>query len=110
MSGKQQSTIELMEQDVLSVGKTVTGKLIVINIPTSQQLVESHTGIIVNLDYYIKSSEIMEFKKKVKILWRECKTLKITTVMQDLYAFILKQQVKEREMSFIGRCFYIGIF
>lgn len=43
-----------------------TGKLVVTNIPTSQQVVESHTGIMANLGYYIKSSEIMEFKKIVK--------------------------------------------
>ena len=43
-----------------------TGKLVVTNIPTSQQIVESHTGVMVNLGYYIKSSEIMEFKNVVK--------------------------------------------
>lgn len=57
-----------MERDALSVGKSVTGKLIATNIPTSQQFVESHTGIMVNLGYYIKSSETMELKKIIDVL------------------------------------------
>ena len=44
----------------------VTGKLVVTNIPTSQQIVKLHTGIMANLGYYIKSSEIMEFKEVVR--------------------------------------------
>ena len=43
-----------------------TGKLVVTNIPTLQQIVESHTGIMANLGYYIKSSEIMEFEEVVR--------------------------------------------
>ncbi len=43
-----------------------TGKLVVTDIPTSNQVVESHTGIMVNLGYYIKSSEILEFKNIIK--------------------------------------------
>ena len=43
-----------------------TGKLVVTDISTSQQIVESHTGIMANLGYYIKSSEIMEFKEVVR--------------------------------------------
>ncbi len=41
----------------------VTGKLVVTNIPTSQQIVQAHTGVMVNLGYYIKANEILEFKK-----------------------------------------------
>lgn len=43
-----------------------TGKLVVTDIPTSNQVVESHTGVMVNLGYYIKSSEILEFKNIIK--------------------------------------------
>ena len=43
-----------------------TGKLVVTDIPTSNQVVESHTGIMVNLGYYIKSSELLEFKNIIK--------------------------------------------
>ena len=43
-----------------------TGKLVVTDIPTSNQVVESYTGIMVNLGYYIKSSEILEFKNIIK--------------------------------------------
>lgn len=43
-----------------------TGKLVVTDIPTSNQVVESHTSIMVNLGYYIKSSEILEFKNIIK--------------------------------------------
>lgn len=39
-----------------------TGKLVVTDIPTLNQIVESHTGVMANLGYYIKSSEILEFK------------------------------------------------
>lgn len=42
-----------------------TGKLVVTDIPTSQQSVESHTGVMVNLGYYIKASELLEFKNIV---------------------------------------------
>lgn len=40
-----------------------TGKLVVTDIPTSQQIVQAHTGVMVNLGYYIKASEILEFKR-----------------------------------------------
>lgn len=43
-----------------------TGKLVVTDIPTSNQIVESHTGVMVNLGCYIKSSEILEFKNIIK--------------------------------------------
>ena len=43
-----------------------TGKLIIRNIPTSQQVIESHTGITANLGYYIKSSELDEFSDYIK--------------------------------------------
>ncbi len=43
-----------------------TGKLVVTNIPTLKRVVESHTGVMVNLGYYIKSSEILEFKSIIK--------------------------------------------
>ena len=42
-----------------------TGKLVVTDIPTSQQIVQAHTGVMVNLGYYIKASEILEFKRIV---------------------------------------------
>lgn len=41
------------------------GKLVVTDIPTSQQIVQAHTGVMVNLGYYIKASEILEFKSIV---------------------------------------------
>lgn len=41
-----------------------TGKLIITNIPTSQVL-ESHTRIMANLGYYIKASELSEFKNVI---------------------------------------------
>lgn len=43
-----------------------SGKIIVRNIPTVQQKVETHTGVMANLGYYIKSSELNEFKKMIK--------------------------------------------
>lgn len=48
-----------------------TGKLVVTDIPTSNQVVESHTGIMVNLGYYIKSSEILEFKNIIKEILKQ---------------------------------------
>lgn len=42
-----------------------TGKIVVTDIPTSQQIVQSHTGVMVNLGYYIKAKELLEFKRKI---------------------------------------------
>ena len=42
------------------------GELIVKNIPTSKQKIEAHTGIMANLGYYVKASEIMEFKEYIR--------------------------------------------
>jgi len=44
---------------------TATGDLIIQNIPT-QQKVTANTPIMVNLGYYVKSSEILEFKSQIK--------------------------------------------
>lgn len=52
-----------------------TGKLVVTDIPTSNQVVESHTGIMVNLGYYIKSSEILEFKNIIKEILEQGKQI-----------------------------------
>ncbi len=43
-----------------------TGELIVTDIPASKQIVKSHTGVMVNLGYYVKANEIMEFKSVIK--------------------------------------------
>ena len=45
-----------------------TGDLIVKNIPTVQQKIETHTGIMANLGYYVKASEIFEFKNYIKAI------------------------------------------
>lgn len=42
------------------------GDIIVKNIPTIQQKVEAHTAVMTNLGFYIKSSELMEFKEYIK--------------------------------------------
>lgn len=53
-----------------------TGKIIVTDIPTSQQIVQSHTGVMVNLGYYIKAKELLEFKSiVVDVLEQEKKKL-----------------------------------
>ena len=53
-----------------------TGKIVVTNIPTSQQLVQSHTRVMVNLGYYIKAQELLEFKRIVEdIVAQEKKNL-----------------------------------
>lgn len=42
-----------------------TGKIVVTNIPTSQQMLQSLTGEMVNLGYYIMAKELLEFKRIV---------------------------------------------
>ncbi len=44
------------------------GDVIVKTIPTVQQKVETHTAIMTNLGYYIKSAELLEFKEYIKKL------------------------------------------
>lgn len=42
------------------------GDIVVKNIPTVQQKIETHTAIMTNLGYYIKSAELNEFKEYIK--------------------------------------------
>lgn len=52
------------------------GKIVVTDIPTSQQIVQSHTGVMVNLGYYIKAKEVLEFKTVVAdVLKQDKKTV-----------------------------------
>lgn len=43
-----------------------TGEIVVRTIPTVQQKVEAHTGVMINLGYYVKAREILEFKNYIK--------------------------------------------
>ena len=43
-----------------------TGEIVVTDIPTSQLKVQSHTGVMVNLGYYIMAKELLEFRKIVE--------------------------------------------
>ena len=43
-----------------------TGDIVVKTIPTSQQMVQSQTRMMVNLGYYIKSAELNEFKQLIE--------------------------------------------
>lgn len=51
------------------------GKIVVTDIPTSQQLVQSHTGVMVNLGYYIKAKEVLEFKTVVADVLKQDKKI-----------------------------------
>ncbi len=42
-----------------------TGKVIINDIPTSQQIGDTYTRVMANLGYYIKASEIMSFKSMI---------------------------------------------
>ena len=54
----------------------------VTDIPTSNQVVESHTGVMVNLGYYVKSSEILEFKNIIKEIFLSSNPFPFTTNRQ----------------------------
>ena len=41
------------------------GDIVVKNIPTVQQKIETHTAIMTNLGFYIKSEELIEFKEYI---------------------------------------------
>ena len=51
------------------------GNLIVKTIPTSRQVVQTHTNMMVNLGYYIKSSELLEFKNMIIKMMEQKKVL-----------------------------------
>lgn len=48
-----------------------TGNIKVKVIPTSNNILETHTNIMTNLGYYIKSNELFEFKKIIESLIKE---------------------------------------
>lgn len=49
---------------------TATGDVVVKTVPTVQHKVESQTRVMANLGYYIKTSELQEFKETIKTVLR----------------------------------------